>query len=101
MKSNIGLPPFHIVELTRVSVELDHELTQTLRRYQAFYNEVYGATVSEADLLREMARRFMTSDVDFKSFAQRKRRVRNASSSTAKKSEGVGNQLNFEATVAK
>ncbi len=68
MKSNIALPPFHISEITRFTVEADHELTQTLRRYQAFYKEVYGAMVTEAELLREMARRFMANDGDFQGF---------------------------------
>jgi hypothetical protein len=76
MKPNIALPPFHIAETTRFTVEADHELTQTLRRYQAFYKEVYGAAVTEAELLREMARRFMAQDGDFQSFGQKKRRSR-------------------------
>ena len=76
MKTNIALPPFHIAETTRFTVEADHELTQTLRRYQAFYKEAYGATVSEGELLREMARRFMASDGDFQGFGRTRRRAR-------------------------
>jgi hypothetical protein len=29
-----------------------------MERYKAFYKQAYGADVSEADLVREMARRF-------------------------------------------
>ena len=76
MKTNIALPPFHIAETTRFTVEADHELTQTLRRYQAFYKEAYGATVSEGELLREMARRFMANDSDFQGFGQKRRRTK-------------------------
>jgi hypothetical protein len=74
MKSNIALPAFHITEMTRFTVEADHELTLQLRRYQEFYKQAYGATVTEGDLLREMARRFMASDVEFQGFGQRRRR---------------------------
>ena len=74
MKTNIALPAFHITEVTRFTVEADHELTQNLRRYQAFYKEAYGAQVAEADLLREMARRFMASDPDFQGAGQKRRR---------------------------
>ena len=76
MKANIALPPFHIAETTRFTVEADHELTQTLRRYQSFYKEAYGATVSEGELLREMARRFMAGDGDFQGFGKTRRRAK-------------------------
>lgn len=76
MKTNIALPPFHIAETTRFTVEADHELTQTLRRYQAFYKEAYGASVTEADLIREMTRRFMANDGDFQGFGQKRRRTK-------------------------
>jgi len=76
MKTNIALPPFHIAETTRFTVEADHELTQTLRRYQAFYKDAYGATVTEAELLREMARRFMANDAEFQGTGQKRRRTR-------------------------
>ena len=76
MKPNISLPAFHITETTRFTVEDDYELTLQLRRYQEFYKQAYGATVTEGDLLREMARRFMASDVDFQGFGQKRRRTR-------------------------
>lgn len=78
MKTNIALPAFHILETTRFTVEADHQLTTTLRRYQAFYKEVYGAAVSEAELLREMARCFMANDSDFQGVGQKRRRARRA-----------------------
>ena len=76
MKTNIALPPFHITEVTRFTVEADHELTHNLRRYQAFYKEAYGAQVTEAELLREMARRFMANDRDFQGAGKKRRRTR-------------------------
>jgi len=79
MKPNIALPAFHITETTRFSVETDHELTLQLRRYQEFYRQAYGATVTEGDLLREMARRFMAGDVDFQGFGHKRRRSRRKS----------------------
>lgn len=95
MKTNIGLPPFHIAETTRFTVEADHALTQTLRRYQAFYKDVYGATVTEAELLREMARSFMSNDGDFQGFGQKKRRKQTVPS-VAKGIEPDHAKLNFE-----
>ena len=76
MKTTIALPPFHIAETTRFTVEADHQLTTTLRRYQAFYKEAYGAAVTEAELLREMARCFMANDSDFQGVGQKRRRAK-------------------------
>jgi len=76
MKPNISLPAFHITETTRFTVEVDHELTQQLRRYQEFYKQAYGAAVTESELLREMARRFMANDPDFQGFGRKHRRPR-------------------------
>jgi hypothetical protein len=64
----IALPAFHITATRKIVVEAGHELTQDLERYRAFYRQAYGADVAEADLLREMARRFMEADRDFQSF---------------------------------
>lgn len=61
----IALHPFHVSTRTKLTVEINHELAQDLERYKAFYKRAYGAEVSEADLLREMARRFMDSDREF------------------------------------
>jgi hypothetical protein len=61
----ILLPAFHVTTRTRVNVEVPHELATDLDRYKAFYRECYGADVSEADLMREMTRRFMESDREF------------------------------------
>lgn len=79
MKPVIALPAFHITEVSRFTVEADHELTHQLRRYQEYYKHAYGATVTEGDLLREMARRFMATDVDFQGFGQKRRRTRRKS----------------------
>jgi hypothetical protein len=49
----------------KVVCEIPSELAQDLERYKAFYKQAYGADVSEADLLREMARRFMDGDREF------------------------------------
>lgn len=62
---DIALHPFHVTTRIRLTVEVGYELAQDLQRYQAFYKQAYGAEVSEADLLREMARRFMDSDREF------------------------------------
>ena len=61
----IALHPFHVNTRTKLTVEINHELAQDLERYKAFYKQAYGAEVSEADLLREMARRFMDGDREF------------------------------------
>jgi len=61
----ISLPPFHLSTTRAVSVPLNYDLAQDLERYRAFYKQVYGAEVSESELLREMARRFMEADRQF------------------------------------
>lgn len=66
--AEIALPAFHITTTRKLSVEVNHEMSQDLERYRAFYKQAYGADVSEADLVREMARRFMLADRDFQGF---------------------------------
>ena len=61
----IALHPFHQTTRVKLTVEINHELAQDLERYKAFYKQAYGADVSEADLVREMARRFMDGDREF------------------------------------
>jgi hypothetical protein len=61
----IALPAFHVSTRTKLTVEVSHEFAQDLERYKTFYKQAYGADVSEADLLREMARRFMDGDREF------------------------------------
>jgi hypothetical protein len=61
----IALPAFHVTTTRKLTIEVSHDLEQDLERYRTFYKQAYGADVSEADLLREMARRFMDSDREF------------------------------------
>ena len=61
----ISLPAFHVTASRKVTVEIGNDLGQDLERYRAFYKQAYGAEVSESDLLREMARRFMDGDREF------------------------------------
>jgi hypothetical protein len=66
--SAIALPPFHFTTRTKLSLDVGHELHQDIERYRAFYKQAYSADVSEADLVREMARRFMEADREFQDF---------------------------------
>lgn len=62
----IALPAFHVTTTRKLTIEINHDLAQDLERYRAFYKQAYGgADVSEPDLLREMARRFMDGDREF------------------------------------
>ena len=69
--TDIALPPFHVTKTVKHTVEADHRLQQDLERYQAFYQEAYGAKVEAAALIREMARRFMEDDREFQAFRDR------------------------------
>jgi len=95
MRTNISLPPFHITETTRFTVEADHELTLQLRRYQEFYKQAYGAAVTEGDLLREMARRFMASDPDFQGFGQKRKKTKGKPSAGLEPETGNNGKLQF------
>jgi hypothetical protein len=66
--SAIALPAFHVTTTRKLAVEVGHDLSQDIERYRAFYKQAYGADVSEADLVREMARRFMEADREFQGF---------------------------------
>jgi hypothetical protein len=61
----IALEPFHSTTKVRLHVEISQDLARDLDRYKTFYRQAYGTDVSEPDLLREMARRFMEGDRDF------------------------------------
>jgi hypothetical protein len=61
----IALHPFHQTTRIKVVCEIPSDVAQDLERYKAFYKQAYGAEVSESDLLREMARRFMDGDREF------------------------------------
>jgi hypothetical protein len=61
----ISLPPFHVTTRTKLVLEISHDLAADIARYRAFYKQAYKADVSEADLVREMARGFMDSDREF------------------------------------
>ena len=63
--SAIALPAFHFTTTRKLAIEIGHELSQDIERYRAFYKQAYNADVSEADLVREMARRFMEADREF------------------------------------
>jgi hypothetical protein len=64
----ISLPPFHVTTRKKIQVDINHELDHDLEQYRAYYRQAYGAEVSDADLLREMARRFMADDRPFQEF---------------------------------
>jgi len=66
--SAIALPAFHFTTRVALKLEVGHELHQDIERYRAFYKQAYNADVSEADLVREMARRFIEADRDFQDF---------------------------------
>jgi hypothetical protein len=61
----ISLHPFHQTTRVKLTMEISPEMAQDLERYKSFYKQAYGADVSETDLLREMARRFMDADREF------------------------------------
>ena len=81
---DIALPAFHITATKKYKIEADHSMIEDLERYQAFYRDAYGARVEAADLIREMARRFMERDRDFQAFKSGRRgRSRRRRSATA------------------
>ena len=69
--NEIALPAFHVTTTRDVSVRVDHRLGQDLQLYRQHYKQAYGAEVTEADLIREMARRFIELDHQFQSFKSR------------------------------
>jgi hypothetical protein len=89
----ISLPPFHVTTRKRIQVEVHHELEHDLEQYRAYYRQAYGADVSDADLLREMARRFMADDRPFQEFRRggraRVRPSRSSASVTAAATHGT------------
>jgi hypothetical protein len=62
---DIALEPFHSTSKVKLSLEITVDLARDLERYKLFYKQAYSAEVDAADLLREMARRFMEGDREF------------------------------------
>jgi hypothetical protein len=69
--NEIALPPFHITTTANCTLKIDYRLGQDLQLYRQFYKQTYNAEVTEGDMLREMARRFMESDREFQYFKNR------------------------------
>ena len=61
----IALPAFHETAPVKLVLEISRDLARDLDRYKSFYKQAYGAEVPEAELVREMARRFMEADREF------------------------------------
>ena len=61
----IALPAFHETAPVKLVLEISQDLARDLDRYKSFYKQAYGAEVPEAELVREMARRFMEADREF------------------------------------
>jgi len=61
----IALPAFHVTTPVKFVLETSPELARDVERYKAFYKQAYGVDVPEADLIREMARRFMEAHREF------------------------------------
>lgn len=66
--AEIALPAFHVTTVRKVQIDVHHEMGLDLERYRRFYRQAYNADVVEADLIREMARRFMEADREFQAF---------------------------------
>ena len=69
--TDISLPAFHHTTTTSCNVKLDYRMGLDLQLYRQFYKQAYNAEVADADLVREMARRFMDSDREFQVFKSR------------------------------
>ena len=80
----IALPAFHETAPVKLVLEISQDLARDLDRYKSFYKQAYGAEVPEAELVREMARRFMEADREFQAvkvgIAPRSRRRRRPAS---------------------
>ena len=82
--ADILLPAFHVTTVRKCQVEVPYEMGLDLDRYRAFYRQAYHADVAEAELIREMARRFMASDREFLTFKNaQKMKGRSAGKSAA------------------
>ncbi len=69
--TDISLPAFHHTATTQCNIKVDYRMGLDLQLYRQFYKQAYNAEVADADLIREMARRFMDSDREFQTFKSR------------------------------
>lgn len=58
----------HNDPMKRLSIGMHSSTVNLLEQYRAFYKSSTGDEISQAQLLEEMAKKFMASDVDFKRF---------------------------------
>ena len=69
--TDISLPAFHHTATTQCNIKVDYRMGLDLQLYRQFYKQAYNAEVADADLVREMARRFMDADREFQAFKTR------------------------------
>jgi len=69
--TDIALPAFHHTATTQCNIKIDYRMGLDLQLYRQFYKQAYNAEVADADLVREMARRFMDLDREFQTFKNR------------------------------
>lgn len=69
--NEIALPAFHVTTTSTCPVKIDYRLGEDLRLYRQYYKQAYNAEVPDAELIREMTRRFMESDREFQTFKSR------------------------------
>lgn len=82
-----SLPAFHITKTTRIVIEADHQLASDLQAYAEFYARAHDAKVTEAELIREMARQYMANDTSFQAFRSKPRRKRRTNASVEQPAE--------------
>jgi hypothetical protein len=69
--TDISLPAFHHTTTTQCNIKVDYRMGLDLQLYRQYYKQAYNAEVADADLVREMARRFMDADREFQAFKNR------------------------------
>lgn len=85
---NIALRPCHITEKRKVTLELEYDLAEQLKRYQMFYEHQHGGMLSEAKLIAAILRQFITDDRAFQRFKGSTKVKRRASA----KPESIANE---------
>ena len=70
---DFNLPAFHNLQARTISVTIPGEIAMDLDLYRTCYQQAHGVDVSDADLLREMARRFIEADVNFQGFKKKQK----------------------------
>lgn len=61
----------HRKQRKKLTLELDYELSESVKQYGGYYRDSFGGEVSPGELVLEIVRQFMAQDEEFRKYKGR------------------------------